>query len=99
MNSHDYLVPIMAAAFMIINLLGAAFTISRVRLKRMRQMNEPSTGESRGFTTSVSFRSMVMEEKVLRYAIIAQWRSFGPVAIAAIIAILVTLGVAALGHW
>jgi hypothetical protein len=67
MSSHDLLIPIMAAAFMVINLLGAAFTISRVRSRRVEQMNRPSPAGPR-FAQSSSFRPKASEVSVLRLA-------------------------------
>jgi hypothetical protein len=42
MIGQNYLIPVMAAAFMVINLLGAIFTISSVRSRRIQQANGPS---------------------------------------------------------
>lgn len=106
MSNHDYLVPIMAIAFMIINLCGAVFTISRVYSKRMQQRRGPSPAAPHGFATSVplrlagiSFHLAGMEDKF------SQWCRFqagasGGLAIAAIVAML-ALGVAgwAFGLW
>lgn len=41
MNSHNFLIPLMAAIFLVINLLGATFTIFRLRSRRVQQVSGP----------------------------------------------------------
>jgi hypothetical protein len=65
MSSHDYVIPLMAATFMIINLFGAAFTISRIHSRRVQQISGPSTGVPRGFAKSSSFRPKATEVHML----------------------------------
>jgi hypothetical protein len=101
MSSHGYLIPIMAAAFMITNLFGAIFTISRIYSRRIHQGERPSTGASRSFAPTVPFRSTTIEDGVLQSAIFIKWGQLqvsvsGRLAITAIAILAAGL---ALGLW
>ena len=57
MRSHNYLVLAMATAFMVINLLGVAFTIQHIRSRRMQQPARLSTNGIQPLANSRSFLS------------------------------------------
>jgi fatty-acyl-CoA synthase len=59
MSSHNLLILLMATAFMVINLLGAAFTISRARLRRVK--HGPSPAGLPQIAGSSSFRQKASE--------------------------------------
>ena len=97
-NQHGYLILMMAIAFMITNLFGAAFTISRVRSKRTQEMGQPSARASAGLAASGSLGRSETAIKIGRMGTGA----FGNLAVAVAIFLAIGflgLGVAVLRLW
>jgi hypothetical protein len=97
----DYLVPIMATAFMVTNLFGAALTISRVQARRMQKISEPSGRPPHGFPNATSFRPTGHRDGISRSTMVAglgriEALASNRLAIAAIIAMLAALCATAL---
>ncbi len=103
MSSHDYLVIIMAFAFMVTNLFGAAFTISRVHSKRRQQMRQLSTGASQGLCHHTPQNALQSTRLLaqLAHGFVCRYENFafGPLAVGVIVAIFLALGVTVLRLW